>query len=78
MNKILSTLKHILTNNSTKHRVDNYSPQTHKKCESCDGTGFEDVFFDCESCEGSGIVKKSYEEYVNSLEMKYSDTKSSA
>lgn len=50
-----------------KYAVKNYSPLTHKDCPECDGSGRADVFVDCEVCKGTGIIRKNYQEYVESL-----------
>lgn len=42
---------------------------TEKYCPDCGGGG--DVFLgsgECETCHGTGIVKKTYQEYVDSLD----------
>ncbi|MCT2342643.1 hypothetical protein M4D71_00725 [Niallia taxi] len=68
MNKILTALKRKLTLQNDNYKIDNYSSLTHKSCYSCNGTGFEDIFNDCDICNGTGIVRKSYKEYVQSLD----------
>ncbi|WP_299090333.1 hypothetical protein [uncultured Metabacillus sp.] len=42
-------------------------PENYKECPHCEGTGHEDLFYDCEKCNGTGIVRKTYQEYVDSL-----------
>lgn len=45
----------------------NKIPDTHKVCPDCEGTGYEEAFISCQTCNHQGMVKKSYQDYVNSL-----------
>jgi DnaJ-class molecular chaperone len=62
---MLKLLKNLLENK--KYEVHNATEETHKYCPECDGSGRSDVFCDCENCNGTGIVRKTYQEYVQSL-----------
>jgi DnaJ-class molecular chaperone len=37
------------------------------QCPDCRGFGLEDVFSKCTKCDGTGVVRKTYQEYVESL-----------
>ena len=63
MIELLKKLKKLLMVNQEEDRI----PHTHKLCDACYGTRFEDVFSTFEFCDGNGIVKKTYREYVDSL-----------
>lgn len=43
-------------------------PQTYKLCPCCGGLGYEDFFTECPVCNQEGIVKKTYQEYIDSLD----------
>lgn len=45
-------------------------PKNHKACPSCDGMGSDDGFTACEECDGKGLIRKTYQEYVDSLPSK--------
>jgi hypothetical protein len=42
-------------------------PEGYKICPECAGTGHEDIFSKCEICHGDGIIRKTYQEYLDSL-----------
>lgn len=47
--------------------VEEKMPLGYKKCSDCDGLGHEDIFNHCKTCGSAGIVRKTYQEYVDSL-----------
>jgi DnaJ-class molecular chaperone len=65
MNKLLVFIKVFFK--MKDYSVPNAKAATHKYCTVCDGSGREDLFYDCDACEGIGIIRKTYQEYVDSL-----------
>lgn len=44
-----------------------FSDLHYKECQGCNGFGYEGLFNECDECGGIGSVRKTFDEYVDSL-----------
>lgn len=66
--KILEILKIIMGYKRYEDRfVKEYPPLTYKICPYCGGHGATDFFTECDECQGTGFIRKTYQEYIDTL-----------
>lgn len=64
---MLKKVKKLINNFITVRDPEKGLPKNYKSCQDCDGMGYIDLFTQCDTCGGKGMIKKTYQEYVDSL-----------
>lgn len=57
----------IITEKEIEMKEQDKRPENYKSCPDCNGIGWTDPFTNCDTCSHTGYVRKSYQEYVDSL-----------
>lgn len=66
--KLIGLLNQTIFKESDYKKETSEHPERFKICPDCNGLGWSDPFANCDTCHWTGFVRKTYKEYVDSIE----------